>query len=287
MAVAGLAAGSHARRPALNEICEFRKAMPTTPWVGTGFRRPAGYQKHLLEVRRHPPHHRRSACQSHVCMVFGLATSPEAPCGATWPSRHPHQRFSSSPCRCAQSRRVIAQGARWAELTAPGCALCGRKSPPRRTLCGWHRRAPKAHLELRWVHPQQGADQPNPPTDMHPIAHQRRPFRPHFMHLLRLVLPRSRSAEFRKANHFLAHFALLVGPEALSHPATAQKSLGRGGWTPPCAPPRRRCAAPGLGCELRKKCHVRISCVLDWADLRLVGLGYYRRTRRSTKARLG
>jgi hypothetical protein len=41
---------------------------------------------------------------------------------------------------------------RWAGLTAPGCALCGRKSPPRRTL-GWHRRAPKARLELRWVRP--------------------------------------------------------------------------------------------------------------------------------------
>ena len=36
-----------------------------------------------------------------------------------------------------------------------------------------------------------------------------------------------------KANHFLAHLALLAGPEALSHPATAQKSLGRGWWTPP------------------------------------------------------
>jgi hypothetical protein len=63
-----------------------------------------------------------------------------------------HQRFSSSPYMRAQSRRVIAQGARWAGLTAPGCALCGRKSLPRCTL-GWHRRAPKARLELRWVHP--------------------------------------------------------------------------------------------------------------------------------------
>ena len=82
---------------------------------------------------------------------------------------------------------------------------------------------------------------------MHPIAPQRRPFRPHFMHLFRRVLTRSRAAECRKANQFSAHLALLVGPEALSHPATAQKSLGRGGRTPPCAPPRRRCAAPGLG----------------------------------------
>jgi hypothetical protein len=84
---------------------------------------------------------------------------------------------------------------------------------------------------------QQGADQPNPPTDMSPIAPRRRPFRPHFMHLFRLVLTRSRPPESPKATHVLAHLALLVGPEALSHPATAQKSLGRGGWTPPCAPP--------------------------------------------------
>jgi hypothetical protein len=39
---------------------------------------------------------------------------------------------------------------------------------------------------------QQGAAQPNPPTDMPPIAPRRRPFRPHFMHLFRLVLTRSR-----------------------------------------------------------------------------------------------
>jgi hypothetical protein len=82
---------------------------------------------------------------------------------------------------------------------------------------------------------------------MHPsIAPRRRPFRPHFMHLFRLVLARSRWPELAKANHFLAHLALLVGPEALFRPATAQKSLGRG-RSPPCAPPMRRCAAPWLG----------------------------------------
>jgi hypothetical protein len=70
-----------------------------------------------------------------------------------------------------------------------------------------------------------------------PIAPRRRPFRPHFMHLFRRVLTRSRASECLKANQFSAHLALLVGPEALSHPATAQKSLGRGGRTPPCAPP--------------------------------------------------
>ena len=96
-------------------------------------------------------------------------------------------------------------------------------------------------------HRQQPREQGGPLKEMHPIAPQRRPFRPHFMHLFRLVLTRSRGAECRKANQFLAYLALLVGPEALSHPANAQKSLGRGGRTPPCAPPRRRCAAPGLG----------------------------------------
>jgi hypothetical protein len=37
-----------------------------------------------------------------------------------------------------------------------------------------------------------------------------------------------------KANKILAYLALLVGPEALSRPATAQKSLGRRGRTLPC-----------------------------------------------------
>jgi hypothetical protein len=89
--IAGLAAGSHARRPALNEIREFRKAMPR-PRRGSelvfGFRRPAGCEKQL-QMPPHTPHPMRSACQSHVCMVFGVVTSPEASCGATWRSRHP------------------------------------------------------------------------------------------------------------------------------------------------------------------------------------------------------
>jgi hypothetical protein len=73
--------------------------------------------------------------------------------------------------------------------------------------------------------------------DMPPIAPQRQPLRPHFMHLYRLVLTRSRASECLKANHFLAHLALLIGPETLSRPATAQNSLGRG-RPPPRAPPR-------------------------------------------------
>jgi hypothetical protein len=78
---------------------------------------------------------------------------------------------------------------------------------------------------------------------MPPIAPRRRPFRPHFTYLYRLVLNRSRCAQLRKANHFLAHLALLVGPEALSRPATAQNSLGRG-RPPPCAPPSAAARRP-------------------------------------------
>jgi hypothetical protein len=80
--------------------------------------------------------------------------------------------------------------------------------------------------------------------DMPPVAPRRRPFRPHFMHLYRLVLARSRCPQLPKANHFLVHLALLVGPEALSRPATAQKSLGRG-RSPPCAPPCAATRRPG------------------------------------------
>jgi hypothetical protein len=54
-----------------------------------------------------------------------------------------------------------------------------------------------------------------------------------------------------KANKFLARLALLVGREALSRPATAQKPLGRRGRaTPPCPPPPAPLAArhlPWLG----------------------------------------
>ena len=57
--------------------------------------------------------------------------------------------------------------------------------------------------------------------------------------LYQLVLTRSRCP------HFLAYLArLLAGPEALSHPVTAQNSLGRG-RSPPCAPPCAATRRPG------------------------------------------
>jgi hypothetical protein len=50
---------------------------------------------------------------------------------------------------------------------------------------------PLRHVQLT----QQPENQPTTPNDMHPIAPQRRPFRPHFTYLYRLVLTRSREPE--------------------------------------------------------------------------------------------
>jgi hypothetical protein len=105
------------------------------------------------------------------------------------------------------------------------------RKPPAPVLCPRPRQRP----------PYQGVQR----NDMAAVAPQRRPFRPHFMHLFRLVLTRSRPAESRKANHFLAHLALLAGPEALSRPATAQKSLGRGRPPPLLPPPCAAVQRPG------------------------------------------
>jgi hypothetical protein len=57
--------------------------------------------------------------------------------------------------------------------------------------------------------------------DMAAVAPRRRPNSPCFMRLYRRVLTRSRGPEWPKANQFLAHLALLVGPEALSRPPPA------------------------------------------------------------------
>jgi hypothetical protein len=143
---------------------------------------------------------------------------------------------------------------------------------------------------------------------MPPKAPRRRPFRPHFTYLYRLVLTRSRAAECRKANHFLAHLALLVGPEALSRPATTQNSLGGGGGGPPPPPPppprppaphgwatpsrKAPPSAEDIGLpqskthrtqKIREKLHVVIPCVLEWADFSVVGFPKKMRSRHSAE----
>jgi hypothetical protein len=119
-----------------------------------------------------------------------------------------------------QERARKALGAE-ATATAAAAGGGGGVEGARRRRRGWQRP------------PCQGVQR----NDMPPIAPRRRPFRPHFTHLYRLVLTRSRASECLKANHFLTYLALLVGPEALSRPATAQNSRGRG-RPPPCAAPR-------------------------------------------------
>jgi hypothetical protein len=61
--------------------------------------------------------------------------------------------------------------------------------------------------------------------------------------LYQLVLTRSRCPQLPKANHFLAYLALLAGPEALSHPVSAQNSQGRGrswlGYAYPAKPKKK------------------------------------------------
>jgi len=110
------------------------------------------------------------------------------------------------------------------------------------------RSSPSKNQQSSSLSSQQPKNQPNPPNDMHPIAPQRRPFRPHFTYLYRLVLTRSRAAECRKANHFSAHLALLVGPDTLSRPATTPKLPGGApaghGWAPRGAQPALNGARP-------------------------------------------
>jgi hypothetical protein len=109
--IAGLAAGSHARRPAFNEIREFRKTMPR-PHRGSelvfsfSFSGPRAAKSSCRCHHTHTTHHHiRPACQSHVCIVFGVVTSPGAYCGATWRSRHP-----SCTKRCVYPQLDIAKG---------------------------------------------------------------------------------------------------------------------------------------------------------------------------------
>jgi hypothetical protein len=73
--------------------------------------------------------------------------------------------------------------------------------------------------------------------------------------LYQLVLTRSRCLQLPKANHFLAYLALLAGPEALSRPAAAQNSLGRGRPPPLCARPCAAARRPGWATTPSPKAH--------------------------------
>jgi hypothetical protein len=96
-------------------------------------------------------------------------------------------------------------------------------------------------VHLAGVLEQQPREQGGPLKEMPPLAPQRRPNSPCFMHLFRRVLTRSRCPQLLKANQLLAHLALLVGTEALSlPPSNCAKIAGAGAFPPPCAPP---CAA--------------------------------------------
>jgi hypothetical protein len=65
---------------------------------------------------------------------------------------------------------------------------------------------------------------------MPPIASRRRPFRPHFMHLFRLVLARSRSPSESQAIYFLAHlpFGPPGRPRGPLPPSNCAKIAGAG-----------------------------------------------------------
>jgi hypothetical protein len=93
-------------------------------WISE--RRPAGC-RWQFKVPSYTPHHRGSACQSHVFMAFGLATSSEAPCGTTWPSRHPpcrsgacfHKRTSRAGASICCRKRGHVSTVSWQGLRGP------------------------------------------------------------------------------------------------------------------------------------------------------------------------
>jgi hypothetical protein len=117
--MAGLAAGSHARRPALNGIREFRKTMPR-PRRGSElvFGGPRAAKSSCRCHRTHPttgnPHVGRI---SVICTTYSLVTWSGAPCGATWRSRHPscteracsHNWTSREPVFAAGTEGILVQ----------------------------------------------------------------------------------------------------------------------------------------------------------------------------------
>jgi hypothetical protein len=129
--VAGLAAGSHARRPALNEIREFRKTMPR-PRRGSElvFRGPPAAKSSWRCPHTHTttggPHVSRISARP----VASLATWSGASCGATWRSRHPpctkracsHNWTSREPVFAAGKEEILAQRISKG-LMLPACLL--------------------------------------------------------------------------------------------------------------------------------------------------------------------
>jgi hypothetical protein len=108
--IADLAAGSHARRPALNEIREFRKTMPR-PRRGSElvFGGPRAAKSscrcHHTHTTTGNPHVSRMSVWP---LAWPLRTSPGAPCGVTWPSRH-----ASCTTRCV-----------YPQLDIKGASIC-------------------------------------------------------------------------------------------------------------------------------------------------------------------
>jgi hypothetical protein len=151
--------------------------------------------------------------------------------GGNWP-RRVGTEYCPVAHGCRSDKRSPGIRAAMAGLHPPLKALqsASQKQPP---SC-----SPGCSLEHS-LEPQQPKNQPNPPNDMPPSAPQRRPFRPHSTCLYRLVLTRSRCPQLPKANHLLAHLALLVGParDPLPSPAQQLRKIRWGGGVPPPAPP--------------------------------------------------
>ena len=115
--IAGLAAGSHARRPALNEIREFRKTMPR-PRRGSElvFGGPRAAKSSWRCPHTHTttggPHVSRISARP-IAWQLGQGAS----CGATWRSRHPsctkracsHNWTSREPVFAAGKEEILVQ----------------------------------------------------------------------------------------------------------------------------------------------------------------------------------
>jgi hypothetical protein len=164
------------------------------------------------------------------------APGPGAPDAVDWTGL----RSWRSSARRRSSWAALARGFYVARPLSRAAAAAGSKHPLATAFCG------------PWGGGQRPPCQGVQRKDMHPIAPRRRPFRPHFTYLHRLVLTRSRCAQLRKVNHFFAHLALLIGrPRDPLPPSNCAKFAGAGSF-PPLRPPLRRCAARGWATPSRK-----------------------------------